>query len=517
MPNKDFVVEYRLAGDQATLATLAHRGQSGGYFTLVVQPKWKTETAELAPREVILLLDTSGSMEGTGISQLRVFAGHVLAGLNPQDTFRIIAFSDRPRAFHEQALPATPENVAAGQQFVRSLQAGGGTEMLPALRRALGTGSGERRQVRYLVLVTDALVGNDNSILGYLKRPEFGDVRVFPVAMGAAPNHYLISRAAEVARGFALQVTNQDNAAEMARRFNEKVAAPYMTDLEIDWGTLAVKDVIPGPLPDLYAGRPLVVMGRYDKPGKGQVTLRGNIQGQAVATSLELDLPEKEPAHDCLGSLWARQRIRQIWNRDLGSETPQGQAEITQLGVDAPVGHPLHVLRGRGGCSPRASDRQPPHARRARDAGRRDDRSGAGQTAAVAPAPQPAADQLRRCPAGRPVHASKHGPGARRRRAAASRRRLRRRLRRVALPVEPRHPGRRKADRGRSPAARRSGRSDCAMETSDVLKASEVSGPAELERCVGEENRPMNRPPWIPRPRAPGGSAAAGRSASRRP
>lgn len=402
LPNQDFVVEYRLAGDQATLATLAHRGPSGGYFTLVVQPKWKTGTAELAPREVILLLDTSGSMQGTGISQLRVFAGHVLEGLNPQDTFRVIAFSDRPRAFHKQALPATPENVAAGQQFVRSLQAGGRTEMLPALRQALGTGSAERRQVRYLVLVTDALVGNDHSILGYLKRPEFGDVRVFPVAMGAAPNHYLINRAAEVARGFALQVTNQDNAAEMARRFNEKVAAPYMTDLQIDWGTLAVKDVIPGPLPDLYAGRPLVVMGRYDKPGKGQVTLRGNIQGQAVATSLELDLPEKEPAHDCLGSLWARQRIRQIWNRDLGSETPQGRAEITQLGIT----HQLVTRYTSFVAVEVAAPEQVTGNLRTQGVpvmlGEGMTEAALGQTAAVAPAPQPVADQVAAAPPAAP-------------------------------------------------------------------------------------------------------------------
>jgi Ca-activated chloride channel family protein len=130
-----------------------------------------------------------------------------------------------------------------------------------------------------------------------------------------------------------MQVTNQDNPAEIARRFNEKVSAPYMTDLEIDFGALPVRDVIPGPLPDLYAGRPLVVMGRYDTPGVGEVTLRGNIQGQAVETSLELELPEKEAAHDSLGSLWARQRIRQVWNRDLGRQTPQGEAEITQLGL----------------------------------------------------------------------------------------------------------------------------------------------------------------------------------------
>jgi Ca-activated chloride channel family protein len=329
--DKDFVVEYRLAAESPVVASLAHRGTGGGYFVLVVQPKRETETAELAAREVILLLDTSGSMNGPGISQLRIFAQHVLDGLNPQDTFRVVAFSNSPRVFQAEALAATPENVGRAKEFVRNLQANGGTMMLPALQTALRTNDAEQSRARYLVLVTDALVGNDDSILAWLGRPENADVRVFPVAMGAAPNHYLISRAAEVNRGFATQVTNQDNAAEIAARFNQKVSAPYMTDLEIDWGGLGVKDVLPEVLPDLYADRPLVVMGRYDRPGEAEVRLRGNILGQAVETSLPVTLPEEEPAHDSLAPLWARRQIREIWNRNLGRETAEGRNEITQL------------------------------------------------------------------------------------------------------------------------------------------------------------------------------------------
>lgn len=333
IPDKDFVVEYRLAGTETVLASLAHRSELGGYFALVLQPKRQVPTAELAPREVVLLLDTSGSMDGPAIGQLRIFAGHVLGSLNPQDTFRIVAFSNRPQAFHHQPLPATQDNVARGQQFIRGLQANGGTEMLPALQTALGASASESSQPRYLLLVTDALVGNDNSILGYLQRPEFSDVRVFPVAMGAAPNHYLIARAAEIKRGFSLQVTNQDNPAEMADRFNAKISAPYITDLEVDWGSLKVADVLPQPLPDLYADRPLVILGRYDQPGNSEIRLRGNLQGQPIETSLTMTLPDKEVGHDSLGPLWARQRIRHVWNRDLGQTTPQGREEITRLGL----------------------------------------------------------------------------------------------------------------------------------------------------------------------------------------
>jgi len=329
--DKDFVVEYRLAGEDTVLASLAHRGDKEGYFALVLQPKAKIESAELTPREVILLLDSSGSMNGPSISQLRVFAEHVLEKLNPQDTFRIVAFNNTRWVFRDQALPATAENVAAGKAFIRQLQAGGGTEMLPALQTALGRNEAEQARVRYLVLVTDALVGNDDAILGYLG--QFADVRVFPVAVGAAPNHYLISRAAEIGRGFALQVTNQDNPVEMAGRFNAKIAVPYMTDVQIAWGTLKVRDVVPEVLPDLYSGRPLVLLGRYDEPGKGEITLKGNIHGQEVKTALTLSLPEKMPEHDSLGPLWAGQRIRQIWNRNVGRETPQVRDEITQLGL----------------------------------------------------------------------------------------------------------------------------------------------------------------------------------------
>lgn len=104
-------------------------------------------------------------------------------------------------------------------------------------------------------------------------------------------------------------------------------------DLELDFGGLEVRDVLPQPLPDLFADRPLVIMGRYDKPGQGEITLRGNTQGTPIESKMTMTLPEKEEAHDCLGALWARNKIRQIWNRDLGRQTPEGKGEITQLGL----------------------------------------------------------------------------------------------------------------------------------------------------------------------------------------
>ena len=334
--NKDFVLEYAVAGERTVLASLAHRneGDANGYVALVLQPTRDPAPHEIVPREVIFLLDQSGSMDGPPIAQMRVLAQGILEGLDPRDTFRIVAFSSRTRIFDHRALEATTENRARGLDFVRGLAAGSGTELLPALRVALGARRGEEDRPRYLVLITDALVGNDDSVLGFLRHGLFDGVRIFPIAVGAAPNHYLIERAAEIGRGFAMQVTNEDNAAELARRFTKRTAAPILTDLVLDWGGLEVADIVPSPLPDLHAGEPLVVLARFATPGASTVRLRANAAGAAVETDLPVTLPAVETAHDSIESIWARARVRQIWNRNVGNETPESRAEITRLGLE---------------------------------------------------------------------------------------------------------------------------------------------------------------------------------------
>ena len=246
----------------------------------------------------------------------------------------LIAFNNQSTAFQPAPVPATSINIDAGKSFIRGLRAGGGTKLLPALQMALGQERDESTPPRYLILMSDALVGNDHSILQYLKNPKFQDARVFPISFGASPNHYLTNRAAELGRGFTLQVTNQDNAAAICGRFNELTKQPYMTDVQIDWGSLKVKDQIPARLPDLYAGKPLVVLARYDRTASETITLKGNVSGQAVQLDLELELPAEEASHDSIASVWARQRIRQIWNENVGNETASSKAEITRLGIE---------------------------------------------------------------------------------------------------------------------------------------------------------------------------------------
>lgn len=332
--NKDFVLEYKVGGQSTMLATMTHKGDGeDGFFSIVLQPKHNVERKEISPRDMVLLLDISGSMQGVPVSQLKVFAEYLLGTLNPQDRFNIIAFNDNTATFAADCQAATPANISSGQAFVGGLRSTGGTEMLPAIREALKPASEEENPHKYVILVTDALVGNDSSILGYLNRPEFAHLRVYPVAMGSAPNDYLIQRAAEIGRGFSMRITNQDNAAEIAKRFAARISYPIMTDLAIDWGKLKVKDIIPEPLPDLYADRPLVLIGRYEKAGTARVKLTGNIVGQPVVSEFDLELPENENAHDSLPVLWARARIRQLTNKEIGNISRSTRDQITEIGL----------------------------------------------------------------------------------------------------------------------------------------------------------------------------------------
>ncbi len=334
IPNKDFIFEYRVGGDRTMLAFMTHRSDSdGGYFSMMIQPKHNVERKEVSPREVILLLDTSGSMQGVPLTQLKLFSEQVLATLNPQDYFNICAFSSDLKKLSPDSIEATESNIITGRNYIRNLISNGGTEMLPAIKEILRPDSRELNLHRYVIMITDALVGNDKRILKYLNKPENSHMRIYPVAMGPAPNNYLIERAAEIGRGFSMRVTNQDNAAEMAKRFTSKVSFPIMTDLRIDWGNLKVKDILPSPLPDLYADRPLIIIGRYEKPGVSDVRLTGNILGQKAETKFKVDLPERKKEHDSLPVLWARARVRYLINAEIGNISGETRDEITDIGL----------------------------------------------------------------------------------------------------------------------------------------------------------------------------------------
>ena len=336
IPNKDFVLRYEVVGQAIQDTVLAHRSRRGGFFTLILQPPPRVGSADATPKELIFVLDTSGSMYGFPIEKAIESMRLALDGLYPSDTFNLITFSGDTEILFPQPVSGTAENVAIAKLFLESRSGRGGTEMMKAIRVALEP-SVETGRVRIVCFMTDGYVGNDMEIIGEVQKHP--DARVFAFGIGQAVNRFLLDGMTRYGRGEVEYVGLQDDGSAAARRFHERVRNPLMTDLSIDWRGMAVSDIYPKRIPDLFGAKPVVVTGRYAGPLRGTIRMRGKSGVMESARDISLDLPAAESTHDVLATLWARNAIEDMMSQHYPAD-PQGfvrpeiEKRITQLGLD---------------------------------------------------------------------------------------------------------------------------------------------------------------------------------------
>jgi len=336
IPNKDFVMTYRVAGDSINDAVLAHRSERGGFFTLILQPPLRVAPEDVMPKELVFVLDTSGSMSGFPIEKAKETMDLALNTLYPHDTFNLITFSGDTEILFPQPVPATPENLRKAKKFLASRHGEGGTEMMKAIKAALDP-SDSQYHVRLACFMTDGQVGNDEEIIAEVQKHT--NARVFAMGFGDAPNRYLLDRMSQYGRGEVNYVAEDGNSSAAAQRFNDRVRSPLLTDISIDWGNLPVRDVYPKRIPDLFSAKPLIVSGRYDQGGKGTIRLKGKLAGEEFVREIPVELPETEAGHDVLSTLWARRRIDDLMGDEIANYLnkpvqDQAREEITQLGLD---------------------------------------------------------------------------------------------------------------------------------------------------------------------------------------
>jgi Ca-activated chloride channel family protein len=336
IPNRDFVLKYDVAGGRVEDALLSHRTDKGGFFTLILQPPDRVALEDLTPKEIVFVLDTSGSMQGFPIEKAKEAMKLALDGLHPQDTFNLITFAGDTHILFPQPVQATKENMLKAQSFLASRAGGGGTEMMKAIKAALDP-SDNQGHIRVVCFMTDGEVGNDFEIISEVqKHPQ---ARVFAFGIGSSVNRFLLDKMAEEGRGEVEYVSLKDDGSLAARRFHERVRSPLLTDISVDWAGLSVADVYPKRIPDLFSAKPVILSGRYTGGGRGVIRLKGKISGRDFVRELAVELPETEARHDVLQSLWARTRIDDLMRQDyLGIQQGKAHADlketITQLGIE---------------------------------------------------------------------------------------------------------------------------------------------------------------------------------------
>jgi Ca-activated chloride channel family protein len=336
IPNKDFVLTYQVAGPAINDAVLAHRSERGGFFTLILQPPQRVSAEDVRPKELVFVVDTSGSMEGFPLKKAKETMDLALDTLYPYDTFNVITFAGDTDILFSEPQPATPENVRKAKKFLAKKDGDGGTEMMKAITAALAP-SDSQQHLRIACFLTDGQVGNDREIIAEVKK--YKNARVFAMGFGDAPNRYLLDNMSHYGRGDVDYVSQAGNTSGVAHRFNERVRNPLLTDITIEWSpSLSISEIYPKSIPDLWSAKPVMISGRYEQGGKGTIRLKGKMAGQDFVREIPVELPETEDSHDVLATLWARRKIDELTGEELhtvenGKMNDEAREEITQLGV----------------------------------------------------------------------------------------------------------------------------------------------------------------------------------------
>ena len=329
--NRDFELTWTLAAGSAPAATLfAEPGEDGRQYALLtlMPPAPFTTTARL-PREVIFVIDTSGSMEGESIVQAREALAMALRRLDPADRFNVIEFNSDSRALFDSAQAASDGNIHHAVRWVERLRANGGTEMAGALKKAL-TGDASSDRVRQVIFLTDGAVGNEQELFALIQQ-RLGASRLFTVGIGSAPNSHFMRKAAETGRGSFTYIGKVDEVKARMSELFSRLEAPMLKNIEVRWPAGSTVEAWPAHIPDLYLGEPVVIAAALDI-AVGKIEISGDAGDFRWTSTVSLG---DANAGTGIGSLWARQKIDALMDR-LNSGTPEDEvrAAVIPLAIE---------------------------------------------------------------------------------------------------------------------------------------------------------------------------------------
>jgi Ca-activated chloride channel family protein len=325
--DKDFELVWSPKAATVPQTSLFHEAVGGEdyWLAMVTPPSLETDRPAL-PREIVLVIDNSGSMAGTSITQAKQSLLFALGRLRPGDRFNVVRFDDTMETLFDGPVDATSENLAIAKHFVSRLDAEGGTEMLPALKAALADASpSDTSHVRQVVFLTDGAVGNEAQLFAEIASNR-GRSRLFTVGIGSAPNSYFMRRAAELGRGTFTEIGSEAQVLERMTALFAKLEKPVLVGLKAEWQGPGQVEAWPDPLPDLYAGEPVVVSAKGATP-KGQLHLSGTFEGKPWATTLKLS---EAVVGQGVGKLWARSKIASLEGKIYADASPTETAKAIE-------------------------------------------------------------------------------------------------------------------------------------------------------------------------------------------
>jgi Ca-activated chloride channel homolog len=329
--NRDFVLRYALSGNKIESGLLLYPHQDENFFLMMLEPPARVPAAAVVPREYVFIVDVSGSMHGYPLDVTKALMRDIINGLKPQDYINVLLFESGSAVLSESgSLPATRANQEKALAFIQAQPGGGGTEILPAFKRALALPRTPGVS-RIVVVATDGYIHVENQVFDLI-RQNLGQANLFPFGIGTSVNRHLIEGMARAGLGEPFVVLNQQDAAKQAAKFKDYIAQPVLTNIKVAYKGFTVQDVEPQSLPDLFALRPLTLLGKYSGQAGGEIVITGKTAQGPFERSIKVNPGAASPAHAALRQLWARQRVQRLVDTG-GGQDSKVKEEVTRLGL----------------------------------------------------------------------------------------------------------------------------------------------------------------------------------------
>ncbi|MCO6429921.1 MAG: VWA domain-containing protein [Deltaproteobacteria bacterium] len=329
--DRDFVLNFSYEGGQIESGALLYQGMEENFFLVMLEPPARPAPDQIVPREYIFVVDISGSMHGFPLMVSKGLLVELIKRLRPEDKFNVLLFAGGQALLSEKSLAATSDNVQRAVALIDNQQAGGGTELLPALKQAL-TLPEEEGTSRSIVVITDGYVNVEREAFDLI-RENLGRANLFSFGIGSSVNRYLIDGMARAGMGEATVVLNLLGSKQAVEKFNKYIESPVLTDIRVEYDARSIYDMEPLSVPDLFAEKPILLFGKWRGEKKGTITVSGKSAGGTFERNIDLSKLDADARLHGLKYLWARHKIASLSDYNRLQWRKEYQEQITYLGL----------------------------------------------------------------------------------------------------------------------------------------------------------------------------------------
>jgi Ca-activated chloride channel family protein len=328
--NRDFILNFRLAGQEIRSGLMLFEDKDEKFFLLMVQPPERIQLKDIPPREFIFVVDVSGSMHGFPLNIAKKLVKDLIGNLRQTDKFNVILFSGGSRLMAPQSLPATDVNIRRAIEIIEQQQGGGGTELLAAVRRGF-TLPRDKAYSRTMLIITDGYIGIEKEVFEEIQN-NLHQTNVFAFGIGSSVNRYLIEGIAKAGQGEPFVVTDPSEAQAAAEKFREYIQAPVLTNIGVSYAGFDAYDIEPVGIHDLFADRPVIIFGKWRGAARGLIKVSGTSGKGEYAQTFYVAEARSLETNSALRYLWARTRIGRLSDFSSNGE-PANKDEIVRLGL----------------------------------------------------------------------------------------------------------------------------------------------------------------------------------------